>query len=224
MRLHTIRAFGAPGVSLRELNMALFYLIRHGMTDLVSRTAAGRMKGVHLNVAGYEQASLLAERFTGISLDRLCSSPLERALETAAPLADKLGLNVEVHEKLTEIDCGVWTGRDFEDLNADPVWRSFNTFRTGTWIPGGELILNVQSRMVAVLEELRQEIPDGRIGIVSHGDPIKSVICYYTGLPLDFMLRLEISPASVSILEVSPFSPRILCINNTGEWPPTGAC
>jgi probable phosphoglycerate mutase len=197
--------------------MAIFFLIRHGMTDMVPKTAAGRMKGVHLNSTGREQVSQLTERLSGVSLDRLCSSPLERTLETAEPIAGRLGLDVQILEGLTEIDCGAWTGRDFEDLKSDPLWHSFNNFRSITRIPRGELILNVQSRMVAELEELREELPHGNIGIVSHGDPIKAAICYYSGLPLDFMLRLEISPASVSILQVSPYGPRILCINSTGE-------
>jgi probable phosphoglycerate mutase len=186
---------------------------------MVPKTAAGRMKDVHLNREGREQAILLAERLGGISFDRLCSSPLERAVETAEAIANTLNVEIQIHERLTEINCGSWTGRDFEDLQGDPLWNSFNTFRTGTRIPAGELILDVQHRMIAAFEELQESMPNGNIGIVSHGDPIKCVICYYAGLPLDFMLRFEISPASVSVLKVNPYGPRIFCINHVGELP-----
>jgi probable phosphoglycerate mutase len=73
--------------------MGTFLLIRHAENDFVgSGRIAGRMPGVHLNVKGREQAEQLAARLAGAGIDRIFSSPLQRALETAAPLAARLGL------------------------------------------------------------------------------------------------------------------------------------
>jgi probable phosphoglycerate mutase len=73
--------------------------------------------------------------------------------------------------------------------------------------------------MVGVIEGLREEMPEGVIAVVSHGDPIKTILAHYGGIPLDFLLRFEVSPASVSIVSVNDFGPRILCINNMDILP-----
>ncbi len=75
----------------------------------------------------------------------------------------------------------------------------------------------VQARMVAEIEGLRQEFPDGTLALFSHGDPIKTALAHYAGFPLDWLLRFEISLASISVLDIRDHGPRILCINNTGN-------
>ncbi len=199
--------------------MSKFLLIRHGSNPTVGKLLAGRMPGVHLNDEGKAQAETLVERLGGIHIDALYSSPLERTMETAAPLARRLGLEVRADRNFMEVDIGEWTGRDFHELANDPVWRHYNDFRAGTRPPGGELIIEAQERMIAGVERLRQEYPQGTVAIFSHGDPIKCIIAHYIGIPLDFLLRLEISLVSVSIVSVHDYGPRILCVNNTGEVP-----
>jgi probable phosphoglycerate mutase len=74
----------------------------------------------------------------------------------------------------------------------------------------------VQTRVVAELERIRKRYPDDTIAIVSHGDPIRAVIAYYAGIPLDLFLRVEIGPASVSVIAIDDYGPRILLLNDTG--------
>ncbi len=200
--------------------MARFYLVRHGYTDMVDRAIAGRMPGIHLNGRGREQAARLAECMGGVSLDRICASPLERAVETAAYLAEPRGMDIRVCEEFNEIDFGDWTGSVVSAL-AGERWECFNSFRSGTRIPNGEMMLEVQGRMIAGLERLAAEHPDGAVAVVSHSDPIKSAIAHFAGMPLDLFLRLEINPASVSILTVNHWGPRIVTINySDGMIPP----
>jgi len=199
--------------------VAVFLLIRHGHNDVVGRTLAGRKSGIHLNATGKDQAEKLVERLSEVPIQAIFSSPMERTRETAEPLARNLGLEIGIMEDITEIDFGEWAGRSFEDLENDPEWRHFNTFRSGTRIPGGELMVEVQNRMVTSIEKLRKEFPDKVIALFSHGDPIKTVIGHYAGIPLDFALRLHISLASVSVVAVHDYGPRIFCINNTGNFP-----
>jgi probable phosphoglycerate mutase len=201
--------------------MAVFLLIRHGHNDSIGRTLVGRSAGVRLNGLGNAQAEALAERLAAVRLDAVYSSPLERARETAAPIARRQGLAVGICEGIQEIDFGAWAGKSFADLEPDPRWRQFNTFRSGTRVPGGELMVEVQTRMVGEMERLRQELPAGRFALVSHGDPIKSALFHYAGVPLDLILRFEISLASVSIVDIRDTGPRILCINHSGsDLPP----
>jgi broad specificity phosphatase PhoE len=85
--------------------------------------------------------------------------------------------------------------------------------------PGGELMIEVQTRMVNAIEALRP-IHDGEIvAIVGHGDPLRSVIAHYLGVPLDLLLRFEISPASVSVIQIHETGPHILCVNQTEHIP-----
>lgn len=197
--------------------MAIFLLIRHGNTDMVGRVLTGRTPGIHLNEEGRAQAESLALRLAGIPLTCICSSPLTRTRETAAPIAQRKGLTVEIHEGLTEIDTGEWTGTPISDMSGSPEWEHFNFFRTGTRIPGGETILEIQKRMVDEVENLRRRNPEGVFALVSHADPIKTVLAYYLGLPLDFWSRIAISPASVSVLSVNDYGPSVHCLNHTGE-------
>jgi probable phosphoglycerate mutase len=197
--------------------MATFYLIRHGAHDLLGRAMAGRMPGVHLNADGQRQAEQLAERLAAAPIRAIYSSPLERARETAAPLAARLGQPVQISEALGEIDFGDWTGHTFEELREIPRWQQFNSYRSGTRIPQGELMLEAQARIVGEMERLRELHSHDHIGIVGHADVIKAAVAYYLGVPLDLFQRIEISPGSVSIVTLSDYGPRVLRVNDTGE-------
>ncbi len=201
--------------------MTTFLLIRHAHHDMVNRTMAGRMADVGLSRKGEIQAEALAARLMRlrIRIGGLYSSPLTRTRATAAPIARTLNLKVHTLDAINEIDVGEWQGRKFEDLEGEPRWIRFNLFRSGTNPPLGEFMLQVQARMVAALEDLRTQYPNSIIALVGHGDPIKATIACYAGIPLDLMLRIEISPASVSVVEINDYGPRILCVNHTGELP-----
>src|SRR5260370_659339 len=94
----------------------------------------------------------------------------------AQPLAHRLGIRVLEREALGEIRFGQWTGRGIEDQDRDPEWRRFNFFRSGTRAPGGEMMLEVQARVVAELTELRLLHPDTAIAAVSHRAVIRAPV------------------------------------------------
>ncbi|HSU65911.1 MAG TPA: histidine phosphatase family protein, partial [Tepidisphaeraceae bacterium] len=85
----------------------------------------------------------------------------------------------------------------------------------GTRIPGGELMLEIQSRIVKQMLRLREVHPEQCVAIVSHGDVIKAALAYWLGVPLDLFLRIEISLASVSVVAIGDYGPWVLCVNNT---------
>lgn len=196
--------------------MTRFLLIRHAMTDSVGKRASGRMANVHLNDQGHMQAQLLAERLAGLPITGIYSSPLERATETAEPLAKLLNLVTEVNEHFLELDFGDWTNRSFEQLEKEPAFRYFNAFRSCTRVPGGELMLEAQTRMITGLQKLGLQHNNETVAVISHSDLIRATIAYYAGIHLDMFQRIEISPASVSIVEVYEETTRIQLINHTG--------
>jgi len=199
--------------------MTTLLLIRHGLNDLVERVIAGWQPGVHLNETGRAQAAQLADQLAAAPLRALYSSPLERARETAAPLAARLGLPVQINADLGELEFGEWTGRTLAELENDAQWRRFNTLRSLTRVPGGALMLETQARMVAALERLRGEHPHEMIAVFSHGDPIRAALAHYLGIPLDLFQRLEISPASRSLVEFHEHGPLVRGLNLPVEAP-----
>ncbi|MFW6254222.1 MAG: histidine phosphatase family protein, partial [Chitinivibrionales bacterium] len=133
--------------------MTTFLLIRHAECVGYGERITGRSSGVHLTSEGLENADKLARRLSGIPIEHICSSPMERTMDTAAPLARSLGIAVQSCDGLQEVDFGSWTGLSFSELADPPRWREWNTFRSGIRVPGGgEMICEVQARMVAEIE------------------------------------------------------------------------
>ncbi len=193
--------------------MAVLLLVRHGTTDDVGVAVSGRAPGVHLNGQGEREVHALDERLADVALAAVYASPLERALETAAPLAARRGLQVRHAPGVNELAYGEWTGRRLVDLADDPRWRSFNAVRSRTRIPGGELIVETQARAVAACEAIAAAHPDATVAVVTHADVIRAALVHWLGMPLDLMLRIEIAPASVSTVELGRGDPRVLGID-----------
>lgn len=192
-----------------------FYLIRHGDNDWLPRGLAGRIPGVSLNANGLAQAQALAHRLSSINFNRIYASPLERAQETAAPLAKATGLELRIAPELHEVDFGVWNGATFETLHADPRWSEWCRNRSVYRIPKGELMTDVQARMNTLLTRLHEETPGATIALFSHGDAIRAALCYYLSTPIDQLPRIEILPASISILSLGPSGPMVHRLNGT---------
>lgn len=197
--------------------MTTFVLVRHGATDAVGRRLAGRLAAIPLNADGERQIRAAAESLAGYGIDRIVAGPLERAQATAALLAEATGAPVETDPGVDEVAFGAWTGCTFDSLDADPHWRAYNAFRSGSRIPGGEMGIEVQARIVAATERLHGAHPAERIAIASHGDPIRYLIAHYAGIPMDLALRLAVDVASISVLALDGAAARVLCVNRTAR-------
>jgi len=197
--------------------MTKILLIRHATTDSVGKRLSGRTLGVHLNAEGQTQAQQLAQRLDGSAVAALYSSPLERAVQTAEPIATTLKLQTIIQDDFLEINFGDWTNKTFAELQNEHQFNLFNSFRSSTRIPGGELMLEAQTRIVAGLQKLCRQHPHATVAVVSHSDLIKAAVAYYAGIHLDMFQRLEIGPASVSVIQVFAETAQILLVNHTGE-------
>ena len=193
--------------------MAHVYLVRHAACDALGRRLAGRAPGERLNAAGEAQARALADRLAPVAFRAVASGPLERVRQTAEAIARGRGLDVRVLPGVDEIDFGAWTGRTFAELDADPAWRRFNAARGVARPPGGETTAEVQARAGRAVEALLEEHPDGPVAVVSHADVIKAVVALHLGLPAESWTRLEVAPASTTVLDVSPWGARLLKLN-----------
>jgi probable phosphoglycerate mutase len=190
-----------------------FLLIRHAQHDAIGQYLAGQAPGLHLNEEGRRQVSALVALLHDVALAGVVSSPLERTRETAEPIARDHGLDVAIADDVIEFGVGDWTGRRFADLDDTDRWRRFNDLRSLTRPPAGELMLEVQARAVAAILRLRDRYPSGTVAVVFHGDVIRAVLLHLLGMPIDFLHRLEISPARISIVEMDADGVRILQVN-----------
>jgi len=194
-------------------------LIRHGQTP---SNVAGELDtappGAELTALGRRQAAAVAEVLTE-PLRAVHASPLVRTQQSAEPLARAQGLTVDVRPGLEE----VWAG----DLEMASDRESVETYlgTLATWMrgdldrrmPGGHDGHAFVERYDAAVRGLcRGHGPGDAVALFSHGDPIRSALMFYLGMPLDFVHRLEISPASVSIVTLGASGPQVLCAN----WSP----
>ncbi len=192
--------------------------MRHGTTATTGSVLPGRAPGLHLSPRGIEQAKSLAERLKELTPQpaAIYASPLERARETAGPLAAALKLKVVVDRGLTECNFGDWTGKRLATLAKRREWatvqHSPSTFR----FPGGESFSEMQARVWEAVSTIASRHKHRTVIVVSHADPIKSAITYAQGVPLDLFQRTVISPCSLSAVTFSGGTPIVLCVNNTG--------
>jgi broad specificity phosphatase PhoE len=188
-------------------------LVRHAAHDNVGGYLAGRMPGVPLGQAGLAQARRLAQRMARERIDAIQSSPVQRCRQTAQAIAEVVARDVEIAPGLEEVDFGAWSGRSFEELNRDELWRRWNAARSMTATPAGETMLGVQQRICGhILSSVRAN-PDAQIVMVSHADPIRAALAVVLGLSLDRLQSLDIAPASISIIDFDPWGATVRLVN-----------
>lgn len=193
--------------------MSRFILIRHAAVEPAVSRISGRLPNIHLSEAGRRQARQLGEFLAAENMEAIYSSPRERALETAEFLARGESERIEIAAELDEIDYGRWTGAELESLKGDERWNAFNSIRSCTRIPGGELMIEAQARAAGFINRLHERFGESAtLGLVTHADVIRAALAYYLAMPIDLMLRLDITPASVSIAAIDGQGPTIYCI------------
>ena len=184
--------------------MGKLYLVRHGETVA---NAGGRLQGwmdAELNDKGRTQARETSAYYKNIHLDAVYCSTLKRARETAEILAAPHGLPVHAEPDLREFHFGVWEGLNHEEINArDPEeWAKFFVQPTALRVQDGETFAGLQARMVQAWHHIQaQEGPDKDILLVSHGGSLRTLICYFLGLNLDYMWRLRLENLSTTCFE-----------------------
>jgi probable phosphoglycerate mutase len=192
------------------------FLIRHALTAVTGKTLYGRTPGVSLDDRGREQAERLAERFAGIRLSAIYSSPLDRCVETVQPLAATQGLTLEIREGLIEMDAGTWTNRPLAQLRRTRRWRQVQEEPSRFSFPDGEGFADAQARALTEVHAIAARHPRGRLAVGSHGDIIRMLVAHFAGAHLDLFQRTMSDPASVSVVHLGDGAPRILLVNDTG--------
>lgn len=199
-------------------------LVRHGTTPTTGKELPGRAPGLHLSDAGRRQAEAAAARVAAFRNDdgplaTLHASPLERAQETAEPIAKALGCDIVTDDGLIEMDIGEWTGLSLKDAAKRPEWATIQRYPSGFRFPGGESFTEMQARIVTTIDRLRAAHPGELIVAVSHAEPIRALVNHALGSHLDMFQRVVASPASVTAIAYGEGGPTVLTVNATDDSP-----
>ncbi len=195
----------------------MIVLVRHGQTPTTGIKLPGRAKGLHLSDVGTQQAEAVGERLDALkTIDAIYSSPLERARETAAPLAKRRKLPVGIERSLLECEFGDWTGADLKDLYKLPEWSTVQRYPSGFRFPNGESFSEMQTRIVGGIGAMRAKHPGQVVVCFSHADPIKAAVADALGTHLDLFQRITISTCSVTAITYGAHGPNVLTVNDTG--------
>ncbi|MCZ7531545.1 MAG: histidine phosphatase family protein [Acidimicrobiia bacterium] len=188
---------------------------RHGQT---AANRDGRLLGRHdapLTEHGAAQAAAMARALGNVALGNTAptevySSPLRRAITTADVIADAVGVEVRIDERLVELDYGEWDGRAHDEISTEDWlrWRDDPHFAP----PGGESLATVRARVVTFAEE--HIASDAQVVAVSHVSPIKSAFAWALGMSDSVAFRAHLDLASFTRVARGPL---LFSFNETGH-------
>jgi probable phosphoglycerate mutase len=174
--------------------------VRHGQT---AHNREGRLQGrvdLELSERGLGQAARLADRFAGSAVTGVISSPLQRARQTAAAIAAVTGCDVEVDDRLLELDYGEWDGRPLAEIRPEhwAAWIADPSFAP----PGGESLVSVTERVASFCRD--HLAPDDQVIAVSHVSPIKAAVAWALGVDESVTFRMQLGLASITRIGTRP--------------------
>jgi probable phosphoglycerate mutase len=202
--------------------MTTILLIRHGENDSIGHYMPGRTPGLGLNAAGKAQAGQVADCLAGVKLDRIISSPLDRTRQTAAPLAARTGLVMELVEGFIEMDPGDWTSRPFTELFQDPLWTQLRSDPQDAGYPGGETFIATQERLWQSTQQVLKETSQGTVAIFTHADCVRLITAAALRIPLSHYNRMLIDTASLTVINFRASGAVVEVLNNrlAYSWQP----
>ena len=197
-------------------------LLRHGDTRLSPEHRFSGQRDLPLSASGTRQAKAAARHLAaGVPIDAVVSSPLQRAVDTAAIAAAELGLTTAIDEDLRETDFGDWEGFTLEEIQqrwpaAAAAWQH-NPEQAP---PGGESFADTSCRVNRACDRLLRDHSGQTVLVVSHISPIKILLCRALGVPLGTIYRLYLGSACINKIQWHgrEFA-AVHCINDTSHIP-----
>jgi len=196
--------------------MPLLLLIRHGENEYVKTgKMAGRLPGVHLNDRGQKQAQALGEALKDIPIKAIYSSPLERAMETAEPIASARKMQIIQEHDLIESNIGKWQGKSIKALRLTKIWKIVQSSPSRFRFPDGESFPEMQTRIASALERIieKHNKPQDIVVVVFHADPIKLAVSHFLGLPLDNFQRVSCDTGSLTAIHANASGANLVKLN-----------
>ncbi|MDD4874111.1 MAG: alpha-ribazole phosphatase [Dehalococcoidales bacterium] len=191
------------------------YLVRHGQTDLnKERRYQGRID-IALNNTGLEQVKKLSARLSSEPLNKVFTSPLERAHETASIIHNGRNIDLTSCADLVEMDFGQLEGKTYEEIiKIFPDWESSNVDFA---FVGGECIDALVGRTGNFVNTLVGQPEDSNILIVSHSGCLRILLCLILGIDVAKWWQFKVDQAALTVIEYFPQSPVLVLFNDTSH-------
>lgn len=174
--------------------MTKFVLIRHGYSEFNHLKKFAGQLDVALTPLGVRQAEITGEYILkNYQIDAVYASDLSRAIDTAKPVANALGLPVHTDKRLRELDVGVWTNMFFTQVR-EQYAVEYAEYRNGGRCLGGESMAQLQTRAVQALRDIASLHENQTVLVASHGGTIRAILRFVYGYSLEEMNKLPIVP------------------------------
>ncbi len=178
----------------------MIYLLRHGEIEGASvKSFIGRTNG-QLSQQGRAQARAWRGYFRGRPIAQVWSSPMDRALDTACLACGTDRGSLVRRPGLREIDLGTWEGMPFGEIQAlyPEAWAARGRDLAGFRPPGGESFMDLQRRVVPVLDQALDV--DGDLVIVAHAGVNRMILCHVLGRPVDHLFTIPQDYGALNII------------------------
>ena len=182
----------------------MIIFLRHAQAENnTKRILAGRAEGVHLTKAGIEQAESIAKYLKSLDISAIYSSPIERASHTAEIVAKNNSLDYELDDRITEIDMGRFTRMNYDDMFAKYGNIFLKFYENDPVIAEHEVetFLEVQRRILDMVTHVVKKHKNENVILVTHMDPIKSMLSIVMDLKPKTLFELIIANASLTIIK-----------------------
>jgi len=196
------------------------FLIRHGVTNWHDEGKVLGQRDIPLSEAGLIQARSCADALAQVAIADVVSSPLQRAMQTAEIIGEKMGIDVARDPRMTDFRVGKWSGMPYDEVATSDEYLRFIDNPLSERIPGGESLADIRDRAVGAIEQTLQDSPTGdAIAVVTHAGIIRVLLSHYIGSNPANYHRIRVSPGSISVLSFkSAFElPRVLAVNHRAE-------
>ncbi len=197
--------------------MTKVILIRHGETDWNREQIFRGRIDVALNETGLAQAGAVQESLRDVQIDKIYSSPLKRAFETASVLEENRGLEVEIEEGFIDIDFGKWQGLSHEKVKEEykNPYEAWLAEPQKVVFPDGESLEDVRKRSMKALEKVRKNHPEETLAVVSHRVLNKVLLCAILGLELSHFWYIKQDTCAINRFEYKDGNYYLTLLNDT---------
>ena len=182
----------------------MIIFLRHAQAENnTKRILAGRTEGVPLTKAGIEQAESIAKYLKPLNISAIYSSPIERASHTAEIVAKNNSLDYELDDRITEIEMGRFTRMNYDDMFAKYGNIFLKFYENDPVIAEHEVetFLEVQRRILDMVTHVVKKHKNENVILVTHMDPIKSMLSIVMDLKPKTLFELIIANASLTIIK-----------------------
>ena len=182
--------------------MGQIIFLRHGQAkNNTDRVLAGRTEGIPLTDLGIKQAQHTAELVENMNVSAIYSSPIQRAKHTAEIVGKHNSIEVEIDDRLIELDMGKFTGMPYDEIFSSHgnVFMKFYNGELEIAHNGVETFSEVKKRVKGIVDHVVEKHPDENVVLVTHMDPIKAMLSTIIDLSPTNLFELIIANASLNI-------------------------